>query len=75
MVLKCTNLTQTQQNSRLELFSTYSELFSGKLGLIPGPTVHLKVKQNVKTYYSRAYNVPYSIYDISRKEIDELEKL
>ena len=45
MVLKCTHLSSHQQEMMLQLFSKYEELFSGKLGKVPGPPVSLELKQ------------------------------
>ncbi len=74
MVLRCHHLTTEQQHTLLDLFQPYAELFSGKIGMIPGPPVHLKLKPNAKPYYAKAYNIPHSIYSIARKEISDLEK-
>ena len=42
MVLRCQHLTTEEQDSLIHLFGKYRELFSGTLGLVPGPPVHLK---------------------------------
>jgi transposase InsO family protein len=75
MVLQCRHLTTDQQDTLIALFKKHHELFSGKLGLIPGPPVHLKLKPNAKPYYAKAYNIPHSIYDIARQEVNELERI
>ena len=46
MVVKCTHLDEKQQSIMLELFSKFKELFSGKLGRVPGPPVKLKLKKD-----------------------------
>ena len=57
MVLKCTHLSVNQQDVLIELFSQYEELFSGKLGSVPGPPVSLKLKSNAKPFVACAFTV------------------
>jgi hypothetical protein len=75
MIRRCTHLSLEQQNTFLQLFANYKDLFSGKLGLIPGPPVRLCLKPNSKPYYAKAYNIPQAIFSIARKEIDDLKNL
>jgi hypothetical protein len=75
MVQRCTHLSSKQQNTFLQLFENYKDIFSGKLGLIPGPPVHLRLKPNSKPYYAKAYNIRQATISISHKEIDDLENL
>jgi len=75
MVLKCTHLSTTQQDSLIDLFSQYEELFSGKLGSVPGPPVSSKFKQEAKPFAARAYMVPKSIENIAKNEIADLVKI
>jgi hypothetical protein len=75
MVQRCNHLTSDQQNTFLNLFKNYKDLFSGKLGLIPAPPVHLRLKPNAKPYYAKAYNIPQAIIAMASKEIDDLENL
>ena len=72
MVLRCTHLSSHQQNMLLELFSQYEELFSGKLGSVPGKPVSLKLKSNAKPFASRAYTVPKALEHIAKKEVYDL---
>jgi len=44
-VLKCTHLSTEQQDSLIDLFAKYKELFSGNLGRVPGPPVSLNFKK------------------------------
>jgi len=75
MVLKITHLSTKQQDSLIDLFSQYEELFSSKLGSVPGPPVSLKLKQEAKPFATRAYMVPKSIENIAKKEIADLVKI
>ena len=73
MVLKCTHLSNVQQDTLLELFSKYAPLFDGTLGKIPDMhQVHLELKPNAKPFCARAYKIPHHIFDIARKEVEEL---
>ncbi len=58
MVLCCNHLSTDQDHALLDLFAPYEELFSGKIGVIPGPPVHLKLKPDAKPFYAKAYNIP-----------------
>ena len=75
MILKCTHLTTEQRDSLTKLFSKYEELFSGKLGCMPGPPVNLKLKQEAKPFAARPYSVPKSIEHIAKQEIAELVRI
>jgi hypothetical protein len=57
MIQRCTHLSSEKQNTFLQLFKNYKNLISGKLGLIPGPPVHLRLKPNSKPYYAKAHNI------------------
>jgi hypothetical protein len=72
MLLKCTNLSVSQQDDLLELFARYSLLFYGTLGKIPNLKVHLELKPNSKPYCARAYKIPNHILEVVRKEVEEL---
>ena len=72
MILKCTHLTTEQRDSLTKLFSKYEELFSGKLGCMPGPPVNLELKQEAKPFAARPYTVPKSMEHIAKQEIAEL---
>ena len=43
MVERCDHLDNNQRATLVELFSKFKELFSGKLGRVPGPPVRLKL--------------------------------
>jgi len=75
MILRCTHLTTEQRDSLTKLFSKYEELFSGKLGCMPGPPVKLELKQEAKPFATRPYSVPKSIEHIAKKEIAELVRI
>jgi len=72
MVLKCTHLSPSQQDTLIDLFSSYEELFNGKLGSVPGPPVSLKPKTNAKPFAARAYTVPKALESIAKKEVFDL---
>jgi hypothetical protein len=72
LIFKCTHLTGIQQDTLLELFKQYSSLFDGTLGKVPGIKVQLELKPNSKPFCARAYKIPQSIIDISRKKMEEL---
>lgn len=72
MVLKCDHLLQDQKDKLMNLFSNYEDLFSGKLGSVPGPPVKLKLKPGSKPYCAQAYTVPKALEYIARKEVQEL---
>ena len=71
MILKCTHLSTEQQDSLIDLFSQYEELFSGKLGCISGPPVSLRLKQEANPFATRAYTIP----NDRKKEIAKLVKI
>jgi RNase H-like domain found in reverse transcriptase/Reverse transcriptase (RNA-dependent DNA polymerase) len=75
MILKCTHLDSSQQDKLLELFSSYDSLFDGSLGKVPNIKVHLDLKPNSKPFCARAYKIPNHIFDIARKEVEELCRL
>jgi len=75
MILKCTHLSTEQQDALIDLFSQYEELFSGKLGSIPGPPISLKLKQETKPFAARPYTVPKSMEHIAKQEAAELVKI
>jgi len=72
MVLKCTHLSPSQQDTLIDLFSSYEELFNGNLGSVPGPPVSLKLKTNAKPFAARAYTVPKALESIAKKELFDL---
>jgi len=72
MVLKCHHLSGEQKDVLIDLFSQYEDLFSGKLGSVPGPPVSLKLKPGSKPYYARAYTVPKALEHIAKKEVADL---
>jgi hypothetical protein len=72
MILKCTHLTNTQQNISLVLFSQYSSLFDGTLGKVPKVKVHLELKADSKPICARAYKIPHNFFDTAQKEVEEL---
>jgi hypothetical protein len=72
MILKCTHLSALQQGKLLKLSSNYSSLFDGTLGNIPNLKVHLELKPSTKPFCARAYKIPHHIFDIARKEVEEL---
>ena len=75
MVQRCAHRSPGHQSTLLHLFSKYSELFSGALGRVPGPTVKLKLKKDAFPFYSRAYTVPKAVEHIVKKEVKELEDI
>jgi len=75
MVLKCTHLSAHQQEMMLQLFSKYEELFSGKLGKVPGPPVSLSLKKDATPFAARPYTIPKSMESIAKKEVAELVKI
>jgi Reverse transcriptase (RNA-dependent DNA polymerase) len=56
----------------LKLFGKYSTLFDGKLGMVPGVKVHLDLKPGTNPFCARAYKIPHHIFDVARKEVEEL---
>jgi hypothetical protein len=75
MILKCTHLDSFQQDKLPELFSAYASLFDGYIGKVPNIKVHLDLKPNSKPFCARAYKIPNHIFDIARKEVEELCRL
>ena len=75
MVLRCEHLTKEQQDSLISLFSDYEELFSGKLGTVPGPPIKLKLKPNAVPFCARAFTVPKAIEHIAKNEVNDLVKI
>jgi len=68
MVFTCTHLSPSQQDTLIDLFSSYEELFNDKLGSVPGPPVSLKLKTNAKPFATRAYTVPKALESIAKKK-------
>ena len=52
-----------------------ANLFSGKLGTIPGPPVNLKIKRDARPFCARTYTIPQAFATMARKEVDELENI
>jgi hypothetical protein len=72
MILKCTHLSTSQQDEILNLIATYSILFDGTLGKMPNVKVNLELKPNAKSFCARGYKIPRHIFEIARKEVEEL---
>ena len=72
MVDKCTHLDKEKKVTLKKLFSIFSELFSGKLGKVPGEKVRLKVKLDVFPFHSRAYTIPKAFETLAKKEVQDL---
>lgn len=71
MVLKCTHLSTEEQDSLIDLFSKYQELFSGKLGSVPGPAVSLKLKSDAKPFATSPYTVLRALEHIAKNEVPD----
>ena len=72
MVTKCSHLSQSKKKDLLDLFKNYEELFSGNIGEIPGPPVHLELKKDARPYAAPAYSIPKALEKIARDEIQDL---
>jgi hypothetical protein len=72
MILKCSHLSPYPQDELLKLFGKYSTLFDGTLGKVPGAKIHLDLKPDAKPFCTRAYKIPHHIFDVARKEVEEL---
>ena len=72
MVSKCTHLLVDQKNKLLSLFQRFANLFSGKLGCVANEEVSVQLKHGARPYHAAAYSIPVSVYDLCRKEVDDL---
>ena len=72
MVLKCHRLSGEQKDILIDILSQYEDLFSGKLGSVPGPPVSLKLKPSSKPYCAWAYTVSKALEHIAKKEVADL---
>jgi hypothetical protein len=69
---KCKHLNDDQCTDLTELLSSYTTLFSGKLGHYPHETVHIEIDKGATPVHKRHYPVP-RIHEQTFK--DELERL
>ena len=72
MVDRCTHLKTPEKSMINKLFSKFKELFSGKLGRVPGPPVRLKLKKTAMLFHSRAYTILKAFEELAKKEIQDL---
>ena len=69
------HLTNKQGDQLPGLLSTYTKLFSGKLGLYPHRKLHLELAENAQPVHRRAYPVPHSNLEVFRNEPYHLVEL
>ena len=72
MIKRCTHLDEEKKKVLRELFSDFSELFSGALGKIPGVKIKLKLKKDIAPFHSRPYSVPKAFEVLAKKEVQDL---
>jgi hypothetical protein len=65
------HLSASQKQELKSVLQCYEELFTGKLGLMPGNPVHLElIDKNLKPHHGKAYPVPQSMLKIFKEEIN-----
>ena len=69
MIDRCGHLDEEKKNILKDLFSKFKELFSGKLGEVPGEKVKLTLKKDVVPFNSRPYSVPKAFEALAKKEV------
>lgn len=74
MSLQCTNITQAPQGLDPELFSEFSTLFDGKLGLAANFIHKVKIRQGVTPVAAKLRRLPFSVRDAVREELQRLEQ-
>jgi hypothetical protein len=74
-VRKQTHLPLHEQNALHELLTEFPELFSGGLGKLNVPPVHLELKKDAQPFHARPYPIPQSKKKVTKKEIDRLESI
>ena len=70
------HLTDEQQAALLHVLTHFQNIFSGKLGELPGEPVRLQLKsKDIQPYHGRAFPVPKIHEPLLKKEVKRLEKL
>ena len=68
-------LDEEQQQKLRVLLRKYESLFDGQLGRWHGQEVKLELKEGVKPYHARAYNIPRCHIQTLKSEVDRLVKI
>ena len=70
-----TKLTKTEREMLFNLLSKQESLFQGKLGAWKGPLINIEIKAGTKTYHTKPFRIPQSIYQVLKREVDKLVKI
>ena len=69
------HISTNQKQQLLRLLQKYETLFDGTLGTWKGSTYDIELKDNVKPYHARAYNMPKSIEKTMKLKVNRLCKI
>ena len=69
------HISTNQKQQLLRLLQKHETLFDGTLGTWKGSTYDIELKDNVKPYHARAYNMPKSIEKTMKLQVDRLCKI
>ena len=64
------HISTNQKQQLLRLLQKHETLFDGTLGTWKGSTYDIELKDNVKPYHARAFNMPKSIEKTMKLEVD-----
>ena len=70
------HLSSTERLDLLNVLEANHNVFHGQLGKLPGPPVHLRLRDpNVRPYHGRAFLIPHSQLELIKNEMKRLESL
>ena len=70
------HLSSTERLDLLNVLEANHNVFHGQLGKLPGPPVHLRLRDpNVRPYHGRAFPIPHSQLELIKNEMKRLESL
>jgi len=75
VVQQHSHLSASQKKDLLELLTTYSKLFSGKLGSYPHTRIHIDIDPEATPIHTRAYPVPHIHLETFSRELNYLVEL
>ncbi|GAX22752.1 putative transposase [Fistulifera solaris] len=68
-------LTQEEKHRLTQVLIRCELLFGGGLGTLNIPPVHLELQEGATPYHSRAFPIPQSLYETTKKEINRLTEI
>ena len=74
-VQELAHLSSDEREQLCNLLEQYPVLFGGGLGKLNIDPIHLELKPNSTPYHAKAFPIPQSLHDVTKKEIERLSSI